>query len=69
MLKFTQYSLLNSQSINEGIVGRAVEMYQVISWNSIEKECTVGKIPLDNQLLMWLTVMAKQRKKKERISF
>lgn len=64
MLKFTQYSLLNSQSINEGIVGRAVEMYQVISWNSIEKECTVGKIPLDNQLLMWLTVMAKQRKKK-----
>lgn len=43
--------------------------YQVISWNSIEKECTEGKIPLDNQLLMWLTVMAKQRKKKERISF
>lgn len=38
--------------------------YQVISWNSIEKECTVGKIPLDNQLLIWLTVMAKQRKKK-----
>lgn len=77
MLKFTQYSLVNSQSIGEGMVGRTVEMtvvsfyvnYYVIWWNSIEKECTGVKILLDNQQSMWLTVMAFSSEEKEKGGF